>query len=136
MTAEINSIGLTLKGANGMDEKKNLGFEVMHVGINCGSADEAEKVAKRLEDLFGLETKETPVSYFSSSKVEIMKKSGAGKNGHIAIGTNDIHAAMDYLKGRGFEFNEKSASYRPDGSLKLIYLKDEIAGFAFHLLQK
>ncbi len=125
-----------MKGANGMDETKNLGFEVMHIGINCGSAEEAGKTANQLEELFGLETNETPVSYFSSSRVEIMKKGGAGKNGHIAIGTNDIHAAIDYLKGRGFEFNEKSASYRPDGSLKLIYLKDEIAGFAFHLLQK
>lgn len=119
-----------------MDEKKNLGFEVMHIGINCDSTEKAEKTVNRLEDLFGFEKKETPVSYFSSSRVEIMKKSGAGKNGHIAIGTNDILAAIDYLKGRGFEFIEKSASYRPDGSLKLIYLKDEIAGFAFHLLQK
>jgi 2-dehydro-3-deoxyphosphogluconate aldolase/(4S)-4-hydroxy-2-oxoglutarate aldolase len=117
-------------------EQKGLGFEVMHVGINCKDAGEASKTAEVLKNIFGFESSETPVSFFSTKKIEIMKKNGAGERGHIAIGTNDIHAAVKYLEGRGYGFNQDSAAYFPDGRLKLIYLKDEIAGFAFHLLQK
>ena len=49
---------------------------------------------------------------------------------HIAIGTNTLPRAIAYFKSRGFEFNEETASP------KAIYFKDEIAGFAVHLVQK
>ena len=115
---------------------QNLGFEVLHIGINQGSAEEALKSAEMLKSLFGFDKKETPISYFSSQRIEIMKHDGAGSCGHVAVGTNDIEAAKRYLEGKGVEFNESSAAYTEDGKLKLIYLKEEIAGFAFHLLQK
>ena len=40
-----------------------------------------------------------------------------------------------YLERQGFEFDPASANVK-DGQLKAIYLKDEIAGFAVHLVQK
>ena len=40
-----------------------------------------------------------------------------------------------YLEAQGFEFDPASANVK-DGALKAIYLKDEIAGFAIHLVQK
>ena len=43
--------------------------------------------------------------------------------------------AQAYLERQGFEFDPASASVK-DGQLKAIYLKDEIAGFAIHLVQK
>lgn len=115
---------------------KNLEFEVLHVGINQSSREEALKSAELLKNLFGFDKTETPISYFSSSHIEIMKHNGAGTYGHIAVGTNDIEAARKYLEQRGVEFDEDSAAYTEDGKLRLIYLKKKIAGFAFHLLQK
>ena len=39
------------------------------------------------------------------------------------------------MERRGFAFDDSSVILR-DGKLRAIYLKDEIAGFAVHLLQK
>ena len=66
--------------------------------------------------------------------VELMKTPYLGKNGHIAIGTPDVAAAVADLKERGFAFNMESAKYKPDGTLNAIYLADEICGFAVHLV--
>lgn len=119
-----------------MDEKQKLGFEVIHIGINQKDSSEAEKNADVLNDLFGFEKTETPISIFSSKKIEIMKKKGAGELGHIAIGTNDVAAAKKYLMTKGIEFDDSTATYTSDGKLKLVYLKNDIAGFAFHLVLK
>lgn len=115
---------------------KDFGFKVRHIGVNMQDAAEAQKTADLLLDLFGFEESDTPISIFSSPEIEIMKKKGAGKLGHIAIETSDIEEAKKYLASKGIEFNESSAAYFDDGGLKLIYLKNDIAGFAFHLVQK
>ena len=117
-------------------KEPDFGFEVLHVGINENSAAEAEQTAKALQQLFGFGKRDTPISIFSTDRIEIMKQRGAGTLGHIAVGANDAAAAKKYLEAKGVEFNENSATYLPDGRLKLIYIKQEIAGFAFHLLQK
>jgi 2-dehydro-3-deoxyphosphogluconate aldolase/(4S)-4-hydroxy-2-oxoglutarate aldolase len=39
------------------------------------------------------------------------------------------------LAGRGYEVDMDTAKYK-DGSLTAVYLKDEIGGFAIHLLRK
>jgi 2-dehydro-3-deoxyphosphogluconate aldolase/(4S)-4-hydroxy-2-oxoglutarate aldolase len=117
-------------------EEENFGFEVMHVGFNQENAVEARQNADLLKTLFGFGSRETPISFFSTERIEIMKKRGAGTLGHIAIGTNDIVTAKKFLESRGVEFDDSTADYFPDGRLKLIYLKKEIAGFAFHLVQK
>ena len=44
-------------------------------------------------------------------------------------------ATRAFLEAQGFEFDPASANVK-DGALKAIYLKDEIAGFAIHLVQK
>ncbi len=118
------------------EAERDLGFEVLHVGFNLENEAEAEKCAETLKNLFGFGKRETPISVFSTDRIEIMKKRGAGTLGHIAVGANDAAAAKKYLEGKGIEFDETTASYLPDGRLKLIYMKGEIAGFAFHLLQK
>ena len=64
-----------------------------------------------------------------------MKKPFRGAKGHIGIKTNFVDRAKAYLERQGFEFDESSASYK-EGRLNAIYLKDEIAGFAFHIVQK
>jgi len=115
--------------------QKMLGFEIKHVGINCGDADEAMAVAKKFSALFGWPVKDGNSSTFSGTAVEAMKAPYLGKNGHIAIGTTSCVRAKAYLESIGFEFDENTAKFKGD-KLNAIYLKDEIGGFAIHLVNK
>lgn len=112
-----------------------LGLTLAHIGINSGSPEQAEKDAKGICALLGWDVKDGNSSTFVGAGFELMKKPFRGTHGHIAIGTNDIRRAKWHLERRGFAFDEESATLK-DGKLKAIYFKDEIAGFAFHLLQK
>jgi len=112
-----------------------LGFELMHIGINSGNPDTAMKDAQALAKLIGWPVKDGNSSTFTGTAFEFMKKPFRGTHGHIALGTNYIHRARWYMEQKGFAFDDDSAGYK-DGKLIAIYLKDEIAGFAFHLLQK
>lgn len=114
-----------------------LGFELAHIGINEENEEEAVKAAKRFSFIFGMPVKEGNSSVFAGSALEVMKNPYLGKNGHIAVRTNYIERAVNYLNGvLGVEFNEESARSDAKGGLKAIYLKEEIGGFAIHLLQK
>ena len=112
-----------------------LGFELKHIGINCENEEEAEKTAGTFASLFGFEKKSGNSSVFAGSAVEAMKSPYLGAKGHIAVGTNSVDRAVNYLESQGVEFNMDSAKYK-DGKLTAIYLKEEVAGFAVHLVQK
>jgi len=116
--------------------KTMLGFEIKHVGINCGTPEEADRVAKLFCTLFDLDYKAGNSSIFAGTIAECMKKPFVGKNGHIAIGTNSVARAENYLKGKGVEFDESSRKLNAKGKTHAIYFKDEIGGFALHLVQK
>ena len=109
-------------------------FTLAHVGINCANSDEAKRGAAMFEAMFGLTAREGNSSVFAGKAVELMKTPYLGKNGHIAIGTSDVAAAVADLTERGFAFNMESAKYKADGTLNEIYLADEICGFAVHLV--
>ena len=111
-------------------------FEVAHFGMNCENEEDALKQAQLLGGLFGLPISEGKDSVYTGPLVELMKGGGRGKHGHIAIFTNDIHAARVLLEEMGYRFNEDSAKYDGAGNLIVIYLEMEIAGFAVHLLRK
>ncbi|PHV70220.1 2-dehydro-3-deoxyphosphogluconate aldolase [Sporanaerobium hydrogeniformans] len=113
-----------------------LGFELAHVGINMPEAGAATEVAKGLGELFNLEVKDGNSSLFAGTGIEVMKTPYLGEKGHIAYKTNYIDRAVNYLKARGYEFDEDSAKYDAKGKLVAIYLKQEFGGFAIHLLQK
>ena len=115
---------------------KMLGFKVVHIGINCQNETEAEKNAKLLCSMFGLEYKKGNKSTFCGSDFELMHTPYYGKNGHIAIATNFPDRAKAYFEAQGIEFIEESAGYDDKGNLKVIYFKDEICGFALHLTKK
>lgn len=115
--------------------RKMLGFELVHVGVNCGSPEEAASVAKKFSALFGWPVKEGNSSDFAGKAIEAMKKPGRGKNGHIAVATNSVVRARAYLEAQGFAFDESSLSLK-NGRPNAIYLAEEIGGFAIHLLQK
>lgn len=113
-----------------------LGFELMHVGVNCSSETEADTNAKAFEDMFGFTRKNGNSAIFAGKFVEFTKTPYMGAKGHIAVGTNYIDRAIDYLERNGFEFAKGTEKYDANGNMCAIYLKDEIGGFAVHLLQK
>jgi 2-dehydro-3-deoxyphosphogluconate aldolase/(4S)-4-hydroxy-2-oxoglutarate aldolase len=113
-----------------------LGFSMMHIGVNAGSELEAMKGAKCFESLFGFSVKVGSSSIFASDGIEIMKIPGFGKMGHIAIATWSVPKAIGYLERLGVAFNHDSVKRTASGDINVIYLKDEILGFAVHLLQK
>ena len=111
-----------------------LGLEIKHVGINSGNPEQAMKDAQLICKLLGWPVIDGNSSTFVGTGFEMMKKPFRGTHGHIAIGCNNIRRAKWHLERRGFVFDEESAIDK-DGKLKAIYLQDELAGFAFHLLQ-
>lgn len=112
-----------------------LGFDLAHIGINAADAQEALEVSKKFSSIFGLPLKEGNSSNFTGTCIEVNKGVGLGKNGHIAIKTNSIARAMAYLERNGVEIDMDTAKFS-DGAMIAVYLKEEIGGFAVHLLQK
>lgn len=52
------------------------------------------------------------------------------------LATADLPAARRYLEEKGFAFDEDSVKRFPDGRILVIYAKQQIGGFAIHLMQK
>ncbi len=112
-----------------------LGFEFAHLGINEKNKDKALDSANLLSHLFYFSVKEGVSSIFAGPGFEVMKNQYLGKHGHIAIATNHIYRAINYLKMKGVSVLPETAKEK-DGKLKTIYLDKEVSGFAIHLLQK
>ena len=115
---------------------KMLGLELRHVGVNSGSPEKAMEDAVKFAKLLGWEIKDGNSSTFVGTGFEMMKKPFRGTHGHIAIGCNSVARAKWHLEQRGFEFVDESEATFKNGKLHAIYLKDEIAGYAVHLVQK
>ena len=73
--------------------------------------------------------------FVGNKEFEIMKKPGRGTNGHIAIGCNNVDRAIYHLSQRGVKFDLDSKNVK-NGKTVACYMADEIAGFAFHLVQR
>ena len=115
---------------------KMLGFELRHIGINSGDPEQAMKDAKLLAGLLGWDIREGNSSIFCGAGFEMMKKPFRGTHGHFAIGCTNVRRAKWHLEQRGFVFEDESTASVKNGKMVAIYLKDEIAGFAVHLMQK
>ena len=117
--------------------KAMLGLEFTHMGINNDNAEEAMRSAKLFELMFGLPTRTTSKSVFAGDAFEFMNGRGPGRCGHIGIRTNFVDRAIAYFTRLGFEFDEESLVLdEKSGKPKFVYFKDEISGFAVHLVQK
>ena len=112
-----------------------LGFELAHIGINCENEEQADQTASAFDGLFGFTKKSGNSSVFAGTAVECMKAPGLGAKGHIAVSTNSVARAKNYLEMMGYKFKEETAKFKGD-KLTAIYLEDEIGGFAVHLVQK
>lgn len=115
---------------------KMLGFELRHIGINESDAESADKTASAFEAIFGMTKKAGNSSIFAGTAVEVMKTPYLGAHGHIAIGTNYMERAVYHLERQGVVFDKDTAKMDDKGKLKALYMKDEIGGFAVHLVQK
>lgn len=113
-----------------------LGFELAHIGINMPDADSSLAVTKQFNALFNFPVKEGSSSNFAGAGIEVNKSIGLGKNGHIAIRTNSIPRAIAYLTRNGFVVDLSTAKGPVGGPMVAVYMKEEIGGFAVHLLQK
>ncbi len=111
-----------------------LGFELKHIGMNTPSAEESMGTESHIAKLFNLVVKEGNSSNFVGTQFEVMKKNYLGTHGHLAIGTNFIERAIAYYERKGVTFLQET-NVEKNGKRIAIYFKDEIAGYALHLLQ-
>ncbi len=129
---DFDSIELLTQGA----VRKMLGFSLKHVGVNAENEEECRHIVTTLSALFGFEPDEHKGAIFSDTYFEVLKQPGRGTKGHIAISTNFVDRAEAYLRRLGVEFIEESRGFDAKGKESVIYLKEEIGGFAFHLVHK
>ena len=111
-------------------------YELAHVGINGQNPEEAKAIASLFAEIFNLQPREGNSSTFAGNAVEVMRTPYLGRNGHIGMYTADCEAAVKDLESRGFEVDMSTAKYKPDGTLNAVYLKQEVGGFALHIVRK
>lgn len=119
-----------------MNKTEKLEFTFSHMGINSENVEEAKNMSIFLSAMFGLQEAEGNESIFLDREIEVIKSKGLGRCGHIAFYTPDIKKAMKYLEAKGNTFNMDSAKYNESGDIVIIYLNQEINGFAIHLTSK
>lgn len=112
-----------------------LGFTIEHIGINSVNENDALTNAQKVSEYFNFTIKNGNSSIFAGTQIEFIKQVYLGKHGHIAVGTNFIDRALAYLERLGIEINSNTIKEK-NGKIISVYLKEEIGGFAFHLLQK
>ncbi|MCR5575900.1 MAG: bifunctional 4-hydroxy-2-oxoglutarate aldolase/2-dehydro-3-deoxy-phosphogluconate aldolase [Oscillospiraceae bacterium] len=115
--------------------KAVLGYEIEHVGINCVDADVSRAVTDQFSETFNLAPKYGNSSNFAGPGIEVMKKMYYGKNGHLAVLTNKMEAAVADVQAKGYTLNMDTASYK-NGRMTVVYLNEEFGGFAVHLKQR
>lgn len=112
-------------------------FTMQHIGINCKDNQEAVQTVTSFSEIFDLELRtQKKGSPFAGTCIEAMAGNGPGTHGHIAFYTPDMEAAVAYLEEKGIAVNHGSAKRREDGSVYVIYLQEEIGGFAIQLINK
>jgi len=104
-------------------------------GCNCEDDDASRAVVADFVNAFDYKAKYGNSSNFAGTDMEVMKSMYLGSNGHIAIRTNKMDAALAELEKRGYTINMESAKYKGD-NITAVYLNGEFGGFAVHLLQK
>lgn len=109
-----------------------LGYEAARVEIRTADAQSASDV---LRSVFGLAAEGSAGVFSAPDAIPVTESRYTGSRGHIAVRTNRIAIAIADLEKKGFPVDTATAQYR-DGRMSTVYLKDEIDGFAIHLLQK
>ena len=112
-----------------------LGLRVAHIGINADGDEAALKAARQFGALFGFAVNDGDASVYAGENIEIMKQGGRGRHGHIGIKTTSIVRSIAYLERMGIALDYQNAKKNQKGEVFLVYLKEEILGFAVHVVQ-
>lgn len=113
----------------------SLGFELAHVGINGENESQAISIASAVADIFDLQLKVGNSSVFAGKFVEVMKTKYYGTNGHIGFFTNSVKRAIGWFERKNLEVIKDSIKEDSKG-LVSAYLKQEIGGFAIHVVRR
>jgi len=114
-----------------------LNFQFCHMGINCYNDQDGYTALFRLADLFNLIMGDTPSSSYVGREVEITKIpfQVRGPHGHLGYYADNLERAIFYLEKKGVELDhEHTKPYK--GKTYVIYLKEQIAGFAVHVEER
>ncbi|MBQ6560361.1 MAG: bifunctional 4-hydroxy-2-oxoglutarate aldolase/2-dehydro-3-deoxy-phosphogluconate aldolase [Erysipelotrichaceae bacterium] len=115
--------------------KAMLGLKIKHIGINSENGN-GIALAQKFAKFFNGNVRETSKGWFGSDFAEVMDEDHPfGKHGHIGVQVNNVDRAKRYYESQGYQFDESTASYDEKGDLKFIYFKEEIGGFAIHLVR-
>jgi len=138
VTADLINAGNFEKitALSGEAVRNMLGFSLAHVGVGAENGEDALKAADFFGAVFGFRVKDGTGSVFAGDGIEVLKTAAPGAKGHIAIGTNSVLRAVAYLERSGIAFDHANAKKDANGNVFAVYLKDEILGFAVHLLQR
>lgn len=113
----------------------SLNFKLAHIGVNHDDATAAYNSAEIISAAFRFNVRECSSSTFAGNAVECMHNYRFGEKGHIGFSTNSMKRAMAYLEARGIEFDDSSIKRDADGNITCIYFKDQVAGFALHIVK-
>lgn len=111
------------------------GFHLAHIGVNNENAEAAADNAVRFAEIFDMPYKPGNRSDFAGTMLESCKIKFPGTAGHIAIGTHSVERAAAYLIKKGIALREEFTGRDSNGKLTAVYLQEEIAGFAVHLVK-
>lgn len=113
-----------------------LGYGFAHMGMNSAGEQEACDTARFFEKAFGFPSFDIGASIMVAGPFEVVKSMSRGRNGHIAIETASLARGIADLEQKGFLVDYSTLQRAPDGRLLSVYLEEQTAGFAIHLLQK
>jgi len=111
-------------------------FEFRHLGINPADEVQSERIRNFFTQVIGLNETKLKESVMLGGRIELMPPGSPGKSGHIGLTVESIEKAAEYLSGLGIGIDYNSAVYHDDGRIKVVYLKEEIGGFAVHLFEE
>lgn len=113
----------------------SLGFKLLHIGINPHTDGSVAENAKILAALLGMQEKSGNSSIFVGNSFELMKETGRGEKGHIAIETLSVERALEWIAGFGFKPEEETIKTK-DGIITVAYVDRPFMGFALHFNRK
>ncbi|MDO5422656.1 MAG: VOC family protein [Eubacteriales bacterium] len=107
-----------------------------HVGMNPTEEWSARKIAEWFSGRMDWEAVPGKGNYFLGTEIEIMEERGPGRFGHLAFAVQDLERAMEELEGKGVVFDRARFKYDEEEKIAAAYLKEEIGGFAVHLIEE
>lgn len=111
-------------------------FRLAHVGINPTREWSAKGILEAFTAWLDLPVVPGNGNYFLGKEIELMEKPGPGTFGHLAFAVENLEDAIKELEQKGILFDRERFKYQVDGKVAAAYFKEEIGGFAVHLIEE